>query len=251
MHALLALSAAHGLDIARRPATLILAVIGAALILSLRWFAGFGLGYEVVQIQELGVYSIGVLGALAVILFWIPGEDDTAQATELLLSRPVSPWVLAGGALLGRALIVLALGALWFGCIGLALWWFQAAEPLLFSYRGATSAGAEVLSAIGPVIGQVLAILMLLALVQPFARSGRPLVVALATVGIYLLGYTVAALGGFAGAVLPDFARHDLTAELWGTPGAGLGILHFIHACAWCALGLALDSALLSRRMRV
>src|SRR5690606_6474029 len=103
------------------------------------------------------------------------------------------------------------------------------------------SAVAETLAAAGPVAGQLLAAAVLLALVQPLARTRRPLIVALGALAIYVLGYSAAGLG-VAGWVLPDLARLDVTAALWGTPGVGLSFSQVLHACAWCAIGLGLDS---------
>jgi hypothetical protein len=248
VHALVALTLANGLDLLRRPATLILACVGALLIVSLRWFAAFGLGYEVVQLQELAVYTIGLLGALAVALFWMPGEEDSEQGEALLLARPVSPWVLAFGAFAGRALVIALLCVFWVVCIWAALALFKWTDPRLFGYRGATSVVVETLNTLGPVTGQLLATLILLALVQPVARFRRPVLIAVALAGFYLVGYTLAAQGGVLSSVLPDLARHDVTPGLWGTPGAGLGFWHVIHACAWCGVGIAFDSGILTRR---
>lgn len=244
---MIALSIAHWLDILRRPSTLVLAAVGAALILSLRWFSAFGLGYEVVQLKELGVYTIGLLGALAVLLFWLPREDEGEDAQLLLLTRPVSPWVLAVGPFLGRAAAVAILFTFWSLFIAAAMLWLKLEDPLLFSYRGAHSVAAESTALIGPVAGQWLATLVLLALVQPLGRTRRPVVIAAGVLSLYLLGYASAALGGI-GALLPDLSRLDSTAALWGMPGAELSLTQLLHACAWCAVGLALDSGVLRLR---
>lgn len=247
MHALSALSLAHLLDILRRPSTLVLAAVGAAIILSLRWFSAFGLGYEVVQLKELGAYSVGLLGAVAALLFWLPRDDESEDAQLLLLVRPVSPWVLSAGAFLGRAAAAAVLVLFWTACIALALLWFKLEEPLLFGYRGAHSVAAESLELIGPVTGQWLATLVLLALVQPLARTRRPVVVAVGVLALYLVGYASASLG-VASLLLPDLSRLDATEAFWGTPGAGLSLMQMLHACAWCAAGLALDSGVLRLR---
>jgi len=81
------------------------------------------------------------------------------------------------------------------------------------------------------------------------ARFRRPVLVACVLAGLYVVGYGVAAQGGIWGLLLPDLSRHDLTASLWGTPGTGLSIWQAIHACAWCAVGIALDSGILTRRV--
>ena len=39
-----------------------------------------GLGYEVIQLKELGVYTIGLLCAVGVLLFCLPGEDESEDA---------------------------------------------------------------------------------------------------------------------------------------------------------------------------
>lgn len=233
MHALLALAAAHTLDIARRPSTLVLGAVGFMLILSLRWFAAFGLGYEVTQLLELSVYTIGMLGAVAVVLFWLPREDEADDPELLLLTRPVSPWAIALGAFTGRLAIIALLCAFWLLSVLAALWWFQLEDTRLFSYRGAESPIDETATATTPVLGQLLATAVLLALAQPFARTRRPVVIAAAVLGLYVLGYA---------AGVPDLGRQDTTAALWGTPGAGISLWSVVHACAWCAVGIGLDS---------
>lgn len=233
MHALLALAAAHTLDIARRPSTLVLGAVGLVLILSLRWFAAFGLGYEVTQLLELSVYTIGMLGAVAVILFWLPREDESDDPELLLLTRPVSPWVIALGAFAGRLAVIALLCAFWLVCVLAALVWFQLEDPKLFGYRGAESPIDETFKAVGPVLGQLLATAMLLALAQPLARTRRPAVIAAGVLVLYVLGYAVG---------VPDLARHDVTAGLWGGPNAGISLWLVVHACAWCAVGIGLDS---------
>ena len=241
-HALLALTLSNALDILRRGGTWVLAATGVAFILSLRWFSAFGLGYEVVQLKELGVYTIGLLGAVGVLLFCLPGEDESEEAEGLLLTRPVPVWVLSLGGLLGRLLPLALLCLIWSFAIFAALLWFELEDPGLFSYRGASSAMSETGSLLMPVLGQFLASAILLAFVQPFARLRRPVLVGLLTLGLYVLGYAVAGLGGFWALILPDLSRHDLTATLWG---GGMQVSLFalvVHACAWCAAGVALDS---------
>jgi hypothetical protein len=247
MHAFVALTLAHLNDILRRPSTLVLAGAGTALILSLRWFSAFGLGYEVVQLLELGVYTVGLLGAVAAALFWLPREDEPDQSEGLLLTRPVSPWVLSAGAFGGRLLAVAALSVLWTAGIAAALLWFKLEDPVLFSYRGADSVAVEMATAAGPILGQLLATAVLLALVQPLARTRAPAIVAVSVLVLYVLGYSTGGLGLVAN-VMPDLSRQDTTASLWGTPGAGVSFSQVLHACAWCAIGIALDSGVLRLR---
>jgi hypothetical protein len=247
MHAFLALALANMRDIARRPSTLLLAAIGAALILSLRWFSAFGLGYEVVQLAELGVYTIGLLGAIAVVLFLLPAEDESHEAHSLLSARPVSSWTLSAGAFAGRLSIIGMLTIFWVICIGGALLWFRLEDPMLFHYRGARSAFHETARTAGPVLGQWLATAVLLALAQPLARTRRPLLIGGGVLALYALGFTAMGFGGL-GALLPDLARQDVTAALWGTPGVDISLSQVLHACAGCAAGIALDSAVLSLR---
>lgn len=240
-HALLALTISNALDILRR-AALVLAATGVAFILSLRWFSTFGLGYEVVQLEELGVYTIGLLGAVAVLVFCLPGEDETDEPEALLLTRPVSRWVLSLGTFFGRLLPIALLCLLWSFAIFNALLWFELEDPGLFSYRGSSSALSESGGLILPVLGQLFATSILLAFVQPVARLRRPVLVGLATLGLYVLGYAVAGLGGAWSVILPDLSRHDLTSLLWG-PGLQVSMpALLVHACAWCAAGVALDS---------
>ncbi|MCA8910237.1 MAG: hypothetical protein KDB82_00910 [Planctomycetes bacterium] len=242
LNAVIALTLANALDILRRGGTLVLGAAGIVFILSLRWFSAFGLGYEVVQLEELGVYTIGLLSAVGVLVFCLPGEDESEEAEALLLTRPVSPWVLSLGSFLGRLLPLALLSIVWTLTIFAALLWFEIEDPQLFHYRGETSAFAEVGSLALPVLGQLFATAILLAFVQPFARLRRPVLVGLATLGIYVLGYAVAGMGGVWAVILPDLARHDLTSLLWGT-GSGVSVLALaVHACAWCAAGVALDS---------
>ncbi len=242
MHALLALTLAHARDVARRPSTLILAAVGAVLVLSLRWFSAFGLGYEVVQLVELGVYTIGMLGAVGVVLFWLPRDDETDDPELLLLTRPVSPWALAGGAFAGRLAVVALLFAGWLLCIAAALLWFKLEDAQLFGYRGADSVTEEAIRAIGPLFGQLLATGVLLALAQPIARTRKPALLAGGVLGLYVLGYAVAL------PVLPDLARQDVTGSLWGMPDSSISAWQIVHACAWCAVGIALDTGVLRLR---
>lgn len=242
LNAVFALTLANALDILRRGGTLVLGAAGVVFILSLRWFSAFGLGYEVVQLKELGVYTIGLLCALGVLSFCLPGEDESAEAEALLLTRPVPPWVLSLGTFLGRLLPLALLCAVWSAAIFAAMLWFELEDPRLFHYRGSTSALAETGSLFLPVLGQLFATGILLAFVQPFARLRRPVLIGLATAGIYVAGYAVGDLGGAWAVLLPDLARHDLTPLLWGTDVQVSVFALLVHACAWCAAGVALDS---------
>ncbi|MCA8936802.1 MAG: hypothetical protein KDB68_11435 [Planctomycetes bacterium] len=241
-NAIFALTLANTLDILRRGGTLVLGAAGIVLILSLRWFSAFGLGYEVVQLKELGVYTIGLLGAVAVLVFSLPSEDDAEEADALLLTRPVPVWVLSLGSFLGRLIPLVLLCCVWSLAIFTALLWFEIEDPRLFHYRGSTSAFAESGSLFLPVLGQLFATGILLGFVQPIARLRRPVLVGLATLGLYVLGYSVGGLGGVWSVILPDLARHDLTPLLWGTAGQVSVLGLAVHACAWCAAGVALDS---------
>lgn len=247
-HALIALTLSNALDILRRGGTLVLAAVGVAVILSLRWFSAFGLGYEVNQLKELGVYTIGLLAAGAVLLFCLPREEESEGAEALLLTRPVPAWVLSLGTFLGRLAPIVLLAALWTLAIGAALWWFKLEDPLLFEYRGATGVANETATLFVPVAGQLFATAILLAFVQPLARLRRPVLVGLATLGLYVLGYAVAGVGGVWQHILPDLMRHDLTPLLWGTQLDVSLVELVVHACAWCAAGVALDSASLNVR---
>ncbi|MBE7491203.1 MAG: hypothetical protein HS108_05530 [Planctomycetes bacterium] len=249
MHALLALSAAFARDQLRRASTLVLAGVGLLMILSLRWFSAFGLGYEVVQLKEMGVYSIGLLSAVAVLLFLLPRDDEPAEGIEpQLLARPVAPHILAGGVFLGRAGCLAGLCLLWTLGIYAALWWFQWTDPRLFGYRGATSALDEGHAVLVPVLAQWVSALILLALAQPLARTRRPAWVACGVVLLYLGGYAVAGLGEPWARLLPDLSRHDITQSLWG--GQATPVLPLlVHGLAWCAVGLAIDSGILRARV--
>lgn len=252
MHALLALTAANALDQLRRASTIVLAVVGVLAILSLRWFSAFGLGYEVVQLKEMAVYTIGLLAALAALLAALPREEDTVEGADLqLMTRPVSPWVISAGTWLGRLACLGALTFIWTLATYGALWWFQLADPRLFSYRGATSAFEEGHAVIVPVLAQFMIAAILFAFAQPLSRTRRPLVIALGLVGIYLLAYAAPAFGEPWVRLAPDFGRHDLTRLLWGGPGAGWTFTLFLHAAAWCAVGLGLDAGALRLRMAV
>ena len=244
---ILALTLANTRDIMRRGGTWVLAAAGVAFVLSLRWFSAFGLGYEVVQLKELGVYTIGLLCAVGVLLFSLPGEDDSEDAEALLLTRPVPVWVLSLGGFLGRLLPLVLLSIIWVFAIYVALQWFEIEDPRLFGYRGASSAVNEMGSLFLPVLGQLFASAILLSFVQPFARLRRPVLVGMITLGLYVLGYAVAGMGGVWGVILPDLARHDLTPMLWGTVEVSVVALA-VHACGWCAAGIALDSASLTVR---
>jgi hypothetical protein len=248
MHAFAALTLACLRDILRRPSTILLGAAGAALILSLRWFSAFGLGYEVVQLLELGAYTIGLLGAVAAILFWLPDEDDNGSDLQLM-ARPISPWALSGAALLGRVLVFTLLALLWTLCIAAALWWFRLEDPRLFGYRGETSVLAASSRVIGPVCGQVLATAVLLALVQPLARTRSAGVVAVSVLGVYGLGYLSGSLG-LVGRLAPDLALLDFTGGLWGHGSEGMWLWPVLHACLWCVAGVGLDAGLVRLKLR-
>jgi hypothetical protein len=247
MQSLFALSIAHTRDVMRRPSTLVLAVVGVVLILSLRWFSAFGLGYEVVQLKELGTYTAGMLGAIGAVMFWLPREDESDSAQSMLLTRPVSTWTLSSSAFLGRALVLAGLCLLWTFSIAGALLWFKLADPHLFGYRGAESVTAECLALASPMLGQWLAVIVLLALVQPLAQTRRPLLIAAGALGVYVLGYAAGVAGGVAG-MLPQLSRLDATEALWGSAHSALTIWQILYACAFCVAGIALDSGTLRLR---
>lgn len=249
MYPLYALTAASLLDQMRRAGTLILACIGALMILSLRYFSAFGLGYEVVQLKELGVYTIGLLCAVAAFLFVLPRDEEAETAVTQLLARPVGTATLSAGAFLGRLACIGLLCALWSICIYAALFWFQWSDPRLFGYRGATSAWQEGHAVLWPVFAQWLTAAVLLAFAQPLARSGRPVAVACGLLALYALGYAAGPLGDPWARILPDLGRHDLTPGLWGGTDSGSGAGRIAHATAWCAVGLAIDSAMLRAKV--
>lgn len=249
MHALFALAASNARDCARRPVTLLLAMVGIGMILSLRWFSAFGLGYEIVQLQELGIYTAGLMGAVAALLYSLPREDEGAEDAESsLLTRPVAPWLFALGPFLGRAAVIALLCAVWSAAIVGTLYWYELSEPRLFSYRGTTSTMAEAANLPLPLLGQWFAACMLLALLQPISRLRRPVLITVCALAIYLLGYGAASMGGAWAWLLPDFSRHDLTPRLWGeastAPFGGL----IVHFCAWCAVGLLADTSTIRAR---
>jgi len=250
MHSLFALSSAFALDQLRRASTLVLAVVGVLMILSLRYFSAFGLGYEVVQLKEMAVYTIGLLCVVATFLFALPRDDEPAEGAEIqLLTRPVGPGIVSLGAFCGRLVCLAALCALWTLTVYAAMWWFQLGEPQIFGYRGATSATEEASAVIAPVLAQFLTGAMLLALVQPLARTRKPVIVAAGLALIYVAGFSAGGLGDPWARILPDFARHDITAGLWGRDGRGLSVALAAHALGWCAVGLAIDSGILRARV--
>lgn len=250
MTALLALVLAYARDQLRRSTTLIIAAVGVLLVLSLRYFSAFGLGYETVQLRELGAYSIGLTGALAVLMFCIPREDDDAAAAEtLLLVRPVNPVLLSAGVFVGRLLVLTGLVVLWASALCGTLAWFAVAEPVLFSYRGETSITTECLTLIGPISGQYLALIVLLAAAQAFSRFARPLPASLATVTFYLAGFAASTLPPAIAWVLPDFGRYDLAPFLWGEHAQAEPLWLLPHMLCWTAAALAVDSAGLRLRL--
>lgn len=248
LNATAAMTLYTAMDVLRRGSTWILAVVGVALILTLRWFSAFGLGYEVNQLKELGVYTVGLLGAVGVLLFCLPREDEPEGGEDLYRTRPISPWVIALGGFFGRLLPIVALTVLWTAAIGAALWWFELEDPRLFQYQGAQSAGAETATLLLPVCGQVLASAILLAFVVPLSRFRRPVMIAFGAMLVYVAGYAAAAVGGAWAVLLPDLARLDLTPMLWGTPSEIAVPALVLHACAWCAIGIALDGLSMSVR---
>lgn len=241
MHALLALTFATALDLWRRASTRLIALASVLFILTLRYFSAFGLGYEVVQLKELGVYTLGMFGALGALLFCLPRDDSEGEAEGLLLVQPVSPRTLSLGLYLGRLLVITALVAVSVLGIVAALAWFALSEPKIFAYRGETTVLAQSASLAAPVFGQWLTLAVLLAFAQPISRARRPLLIAVAFLIIYFVGFAAPALGPLA-RVLPDFARYDLTARLWGDDSdAGLAWLA-LHGICWAAVGLAADA---------
>lgn len=248
MHALIALAFAHALDPLRRAGTAVLAAAGVLLILSLRYFSAFGLGYEVVQLKEMAVYTIGALSAVAALLFNLPRDDDSEAAEAAILARPVSPALVAVGAWLGRLGCLAVLYAVWVAAIYGALYWLKVGQPAIFGYRGATSALVEGNKALLPVLGQFMAAAILLAFAQALARARRPVLLAAGLLALYVVGYAAASLPEPWPRLLPDLARHDLTGVLWGSE-TGWGWSLLAHGAAWCAVGLALDSGLLRSRL--
>jgi len=245
LQAIIAIAAAQGLDLWRRPSTRLLAAAGAAAILSLRWFSAFGLGYELVQLQELGVYTLGLCAALAVLMICLPRDNESgSDETAILLTRPVSALSLSLGAYLGRLAAVSALCVVWGLSMALAIWWFSLSEPRLFSYNGADSALEESLRLILPCLGQWLVAAVLLALVQPVSRSGRPGVTAVALIVVYVVGFSSGSLG-ILSSLLPDFQRLDLTGGLWGGDRGIDGFWLAPHALLWCIVGLSIDTGTL------
>lgn len=242
MYALLSLAVASLLDQTRRAGTAVIAAVGVLAVLSLRYFSSFGLGYEVVQLKELAVYSVGLLCTVAVVMMVLPRDDDPEAAEAQLLSRPVSTWVLSLGAFLGRLGLMSMLCGLWAISLYAALLWFQLSDPRLFGYRGATSAFSEAHAALWPIFGQWLAAAILLALAQPLARTRRPVLVVTGVALLYLLGYAAGGLGDPWARLLPDLARHDLTPGLWDAVGVAPSPGLLLHALVWCAVGLAIDS---------
>ena len=241
MHALLALTFATALDLWRRASTRLIALAAVLFILTLRYFSAFGLGYEVIQLKELGVYTLGMFGALAALLFCLPRDDSEGEAEGLLLVQPVSAQTLSLGLYFGRLLVVTAIVLVSALGIVAALAWFAFAEPRIFAYRGETTVAAEAVSLAAPIFGQWLTLAVLLAFAQPISRARRPLLISIAFLIIYIVGFAAPALGPVA-RVLPDFARYDLTARLWGDDsGTALPWL-VLHGLCWCAVGLAADT---------
>lgn len=243
MGALLALAYATTLDVWRRSSTRLVAIIAALFIVTLRWFSAFGLGYEVVQLKELGVYTLGLFGAVAVLLFCLPRDDDDIEAAEgLLLVRPVSARTLSLGLYLGR-LAAITLYVLWAALAILgALAWFAAAEKEIFHYRGETSVWAEVAGLAAPLFGQWLTLAVLLAFAQPLSRLRRPMLISVGFALIYGLGFAAPALGRPLSLLLPDLARYDLTAGLWGSTSSVSLLWLTLHATCWAAVGIELDA---------
>ncbi|MHC4840151.1 MAG: hypothetical protein ACYTDT_04210 [Planctomycetota bacterium] len=242
MNALLALSTSSFLDILRRPATKVIAAIGVIAILTLRYFSTFGLGYEVVQLQELSVYTAGLMAVVAAVVFVLPREDEDSSSLMQVLSRPVPVWKVSLGMYLGRLSVIAGMIAIWGLTTYITLQWFQYSEPRLFGYRGAESAFDESLKTILPLIGQLLAAGVFLALLMPASRTRRAVLIASAGIAIYVIGNTVASFGGAIARLLPDLSRYDLTESLW-SGGSTIGILALLaHATTWTIIGILGDS---------
>jgi hypothetical protein len=158
-----------------------------------------------------------------------------------LLVQPVSAQTLSLGLYFGRLLVVT--GVVLVSALGIvaALAWFAIGEPRIFNNRGESTVFAESLSLIAPVFGHWLTLAVLLAFAQPISRARRPLLISAAFLIIYVVGFAAPALGPIA-RVLPDFARYDLTARLWGDD-SGIALPWLIlHGLCWCAIGLAADT---------
>lgn len=250
MHAVVALTTAHLLDQLRRASTVVLAVIGLLLIVSLRYFSAFGLGYEVVQLKEMAVYTIGLLCLVAVFLACLQRDDDGSEGTDIqLLTRPIGTPAIALGSFLGRLACLAFLCAIWTLAVYAALGWFKLGDPRVFGYRGATSAFAEGHAVLAPVFSQWLCAAVLLALAQPLSRARKPVLLACGLAGLYVAGFAATALGEPWTRILPDLSRYDTTPVLWGSAAQGLSGGLIFHAIAWCAVGLAIDSGVLRTRV--
>ncbi|MCF6228078.1 MAG: hypothetical protein L3J82_05335 [Planctomycetes bacterium] len=242
MNALFALSISSFLDILRRPATKVIASIGIIAILTLRYFSAFGLGYEVIQLKELAVYTAGLMAIVAAIVFVLPREDEDSSSMLQILTRPVPVWQVSLGLFLGRFAVIGGLIVLW-GLAGYAaLLWFELADPMMFTYRGADSAFMESLDLATPLLGQWLAAGVFLALLLPASRSRRTVVIAAFGIGIYVVGNTAASLGDVLVRVLPDLSRYDLTEGLWSSGSSSSLLMLIVHAIVWTFIGILMDS---------
>lgn len=242
MNALFALSLSSFLDILRRPATKVIASIGVIAILTLRYFSAFGLGYEVIQLKELAVYTAGLMAIVAAIVFVLPREDEDSSSMLQILTRPVPVWQVSLGLFLGRFAVIGGLIVLWGLASYAALLWFELADPMMFGYRGADSAFTESLDLAIPLLGQWLAAGVFLALLLPSSRSRRTVVIAAFGIGIYVVGNTAASLGDVLVRVLPDLSRYDLTEGLWSSGSSSSLLMLIVHAIVWTFIGILMDS---------
>ncbi|MDC1143115.1 hypothetical protein OAU50_08485 [Planctomycetota bacterium] len=242
MKALLALSTSSFLDILRRPSLKVIAAIGILAILTLRYFSAFGLGYEVVQLKELSVYTAGLMAIAAGVVFVLPREDEDASSLMQVLTRPIPHWQVSLGMFLGRLAAIAGLIVIWAISTYVALLWFEYSEPRLFGYRGAESAFAESLDLAVPLLGQLLAAGVFLALLMPASRSRKSVIIASAGALIYLVGNTAASFGSLFARLLPDLSRYDLTERLW-SEAASVSVLALLaHGAAWIMIGILADS---------
>lgn len=232
-------------DLYRRSSVHLLALIGVGLMVSLRWFSTFGLGNEVIQLKELGVYTLGGAAIVAAILVCLPREDQ--ESDNLLLTRPIHAVQLAVGVWLGRATVVVGLALLWLGTLALTLTWFRFADPRLYAYEGFLPLSEHMGSLIAPSLTQVLTALVFLAFAQLFARTSSPVLYFLLCAGLYFGGYSVEALG-WVRRLTPDFSRYDLAPTFWGIASEVSIVWLALHALLWCVIGLFADSTWLRTR---
>ena len=197
MNAVRHIAIACARDCSRRGSLILLLLVGVALTLALRWLCAFALGEELSLLEELGLSNLALGGALAAILCAAPVNraSAVAAADRALTTRAIGPLTLPFARWLGGSLILAGMTAVWLLALGIALAWFAADEPTLFSMSRETTVAREIPILISGALVVLFQSIMLAGLAVAAAARGGMVAAALAVLGVLV-----------AGVLLPDAA---------------------------------------------